>query len=512
MSMSSSDNDKEEDSGDIPQPVETVHNHRDESLEHHQQEQCYPSMRTKNQRAQQARKRRKKERDGQESELKTVKKLMKRRDPSTLTNKQRKLVHQYKQSLLQTRNEKKPAKSQVVIEVLDDDDDENSTPTKEENKKDVEQNDDITDDYKDLYEEMDGHSLALPPSKRKRSESPTIPHATTENAQVVPPPEQEPENNMSTQEDVMKSLVHAKQELQRAQKLTTADRKQVIQETRARLKEAQLRVQALRQQQQQQQQQQQPVSTNPAKLPPISALQQMDNLIITNISGPDELVRFHAKDDSTNDFDAIRLQASEMAASTSAAVLDESNAQQKAKRLQFLKDKLSKLKSKQQSQSKKTGVVKDGDGKDQKDDNGKAANDSDGSLFDDEPQQESDEATVPTATTTTTGVIVKQSKEHLMKRQEELQAQMDIAYWNKLVAKQKKLLEEQQHKVQEIQVELQECEQNIEKETKGLQECDKAIAKWPILESMIVTATRQVLDTRMALRNARNDEQTNVAE
>jgi hypothetical protein len=306
--------------------------------------------------------------------------------------------------------------------------------------------------------------------------------------------------------------VHAKQELQRAQKLTTADRKQVIQETRARLKEAQLRVQALRQQQQQQQQQQQPVSTHPAKLPPISALQQMDNLIITNISGPDELVRYHAKDDSTNDFDAIRLQASEMAASTSAAVVDESNAQQKAKRLQFLKDKLSKLKSKQKSQDKKTRVVKDGDGRDQKDDNDKDANDSDGSLFDDEPQQESDEATVPTATTTTTGVIVKQSKEHLMKRQEELQAQMDIAYWNKLVAKQKKLLEEQQHKVQEIQVELQECEQNIEKETKGLQECDKAIAKWPILESMIVTATRQVLDTRMALRNARNDEQTNVAE
>jgi hypothetical protein len=99
-----------------------------------------------------------------------------------------------------------------------------------------------------------------------------------------------------------------------------------------------------------------------------------------------------------------------------------------------------------------------------------------------------------------------------MKRQEELQAQMDIAYWNKLVAKQKKLLEEQQHKVQEIQVELQECEQNIEKETKGLQECDKAIAKWPIWENMIVTAARQVLDTRMALRNARNEERMNVAE
>ena len=99
-----------------------------------------------------------------------------------------------------------------------------------------------------------------------------------------------------------------------------------------------------------------------------------------------------------------------------------------------------------------------------------------------------------------------------MKRQEELQAQMDIAYWKKLVAKQKKLLEEQEHKAREIQVELQECDQGIDTESKGLRECNDAIAKWPILKDMIVTATRQVLDTRRALRNARKEEETNVAE
>ena len=255
---------------------------------------------------------------------------------------------------------------------------------------------------------------------------------------------------MSTQNDVMEALVHAKQELQRAQKLTTADRKQVLQTTRAKLKEAQLKFQALRQQQQ---------ATTPAlvpkSLPPISALQQLDRLVITNITGPDELVRYHTYQEhgNINDFDAIRRQASEMAA-PAPSLPDNSDAQEKAKRLEYLKDKLSKLKFKQQQsqQSKKASVgVAPTNGEGDNDDD-KDAVDSDAFLFDEE--HENDDTTVPASTRAP--AVVKQSKEHLMKRQEELQAQMDIAYWKKLVAKQKKLLEEQEHKAREIQVELQE--------------------------------------------------------
>jgi len=80
---------------------------------------------------------------------------------------------------------------------------------------------------------------------------------------------------------------------------------------------------------------------------------------------------------------------------------------------------------------------------------------------------------------------------------------MDIAYWKKLVAKQNKLLEEQQHKVQDIQQELQECDDAVQQESKGLEECNDAIVRWPILDDMIVTTTRQVLKTRKALRDAK---------
>ena len=115
----------------------------------------------------------------------------------------------------------------------------------------IQEKEDVTDDYKDLYEEMDGEISCCRAKKRKRKESPSLHSETTA---LVPPPEQDEESDnrsRSTQNDVMEALVHAKQELQRAQKLTTADRKQVIQTTRAKLKEAQLKFQALRQQQQQ---------------------------------------------------------------------------------------------------------------------------------------------------------------------------------------------------------------------------------------------------------------------
>lgn len=481
---------------------------------------------------------------------KKIRKLLKaerlaKLDPKTLTKKEKKLVKAYqknnpegttrqRQELLESARMDAPLndnpKVMIDLSVMDND---SKAQERKENVIDLLDDDkdheEEKDDYGDLY--FDAENIKLPPKKRKRVEN------KNENAslvEVVPPSEDTitavaADNNdssamISTRDQVMKALVQAKQELQGAQQLATAaDRKQVIRQTKVKLKEAQLKFQALRQQEQQQLV---PPPPPLPVLPPITALQQLDNLVITNLNeGPDKLVRYHNRDDNDDEFDCIRQQATEMAFAPHPHQ-DETPAMIKLERLQYLKDKLSKLKSKQSQQSKKPAGVSEeervaNDGVVQPGDDEEEDADDSASLFD-EPEEEATSCStdldcdVNTSSKEDVPPIpskkVKQSKEDLMKRQGELQAQMDIAYWKKLVAKQKKLLEEQQSKAQQIEVELQECEQGINHESKGLRECDDAIARWPILDDMIVNTTRQVLNTRKALREARNGDQDGAAE
>ena len=68
------------------------------------------------------------------------------------------------------------------------------------------------------------------------------------------------------------------------------------------------------------------------------------------------------------------------------------------------------------------------------------------------------------------------------------------------MAKQNKLLEEQNSKMKEIQDQLALNEELIIQHTKKVQEYDEMIAKWPILETLIANVTSQILNTRRALR------------
>ena len=172
MSMSSSD---EEDNGGESKQVESVRRRNNKNNKSNTDE-LYPpssSNRTKNPQGH-ARKTRKQE------PLQTEKqRLGKRRDLSTRFKQPKKLIIKYKKNVVQP----KVKKSQEVIEIFDDDK-ESSSATKEKHKKkkySIQETDDVTDDYKDLYEEMDGDNLVLPPlakNKRKRNSSPLL-HSET---------------------------------------------------------------------------------------------------------------------------------------------------------------------------------------------------------------------------------------------------------------------------------------------------------------------------------------------
>lgn len=400
----------------------------------------------------------------------------------------------------------------------DDDDDDQNNNTKEEvidlYQDESDNDDDAENDYQDLYE-MDEANLKLP-AKQKRPEETSF---TTDKVDSSAPSAQQNDapqaaepvvssdggrstSSLSSRQHVMEALEQAKQDLQRAQQLTTADRREVVRQTLARLKEAQRQFQAMRQRE--------TTAVETTTLPPITALQQ--ELVISNINnGPDELVRYH-KAEHGDEFDTIRLQADEISASPE-------NHQQK--RLLLLKEKLSKLKSKQ---SKLRAAKKEEDDGEPDDTEKRSSAGDEDALLDDSSSLPRNDKSEPESTLKMTNgnfasldkdkdpieepasnkrVVLLQSKEDLMKRQEELQAKMDVVQTKRLLTKQKKLLEEQQHKLQGIEQELQECRDAVEQESKGLQECNDVIVRWPILEDMIANATRQVLSTRKALREAK---------
>ena len=312
-------------------------------------------------------------------------------------------------------------------------------------------------------------------------------------------------NVRMTSAELKEALEQTKQDLKRAQQLTTtAHRKEVLQPIKARLKELQLKFQSMRQQE-------------TTTLPPIAALRYQDNLILSNISGPDELVRYHKDNEDT--FETIRLQAIEMASPTSR----KKKSQRLQENIQVLKRKLSQLKTKESLHKKlrsDKNEVNDGllpalDGAETLVDEASSLPATEQADTMAESTEGNDTENVENAAndeTSSQSRNARQSKEDLMKRQGELQAQMDIGYWKKLVAKQKKLLEEQEQKVQGIEKELRECEKGIGQESKGLQECNDAIARWPILDEMIVNTTLQVLKTRKALRQAREGGQEGAQE
>jgi hypothetical protein len=283
-----------------------------------------------------------------------------------------------------------------------------------------------------------------------------------------------------------------KQKVQNAQNLlSTADRREALLRLKAKLEEARSKRRLTNHTP--------PTLLQPPPLEPITALQT--SLVIQNISGPDDLVRYHRQhrhnddDDSTNEFEAIRQDATEI---SSLSFHKRTNLR---KNLQLLKRKLSALKETKskrirleeaQKESQETTMV-------QTTENSVETTAVEESL---QTVPETNEQAAAAAS-----VVPKASKEDLKKRQERLQVKMGIMYWKKLVAKQSNLLHEQELKVKEIQDELRGDEHLIQLQERKLQECDDNITtRGPILEKMVASATRQVLETRRALREMKRDD------
>jgi hypothetical protein len=286
------------------------------------------------------------------------------------------------------------------------------------------------------------------------------------------------------------ALEETKQEIVNAQRLPSADRKEALLRRRAKLQEARSKcrtdhVLSV-------------PSPPPLPLPPITALQSP--LVISNISGPDELVRYHNHhhsnhhdDDSASEFEAIRQDVNEICSpSTKKRKKLQENLKLLKRRISVLKETKSKRIRLEEAQKESQESVEGGASRGSTTTTTAVVDDAQGADEIDKPVQ------APSST--------KASKEDLKKRQERLQVKMGIVYWKKLVAKQSKLLDEQEFKVKEIQDELRANESLIQLQERRLQECDDTIARAPIVESMVATATRQVLETRRTLREMKRDE------
>jgi hypothetical protein len=301
-------------------------------------------------------------------------------------------------------------------------------------------------------------------------------------------------------------LEEAKQEMMNAQNLPSADRREALLRLKVKLNEARSK---RRRHHRHQSNQTRTVQQQSPQLEPITALQ--NPLVIHTISGPDELVRFHRHyrhhhddddDSSANSevFEAIRQDAMELSSpfSTKRKKLQE-NLKVLKRRLSVLKETKSKRMRLEEDETQK-GIMHD-----------ETVEEEEMATVDDEKKeaefnkQQQVQVSLPVAAAAAAAATTntnnnRASKEDLKKRQERLQVKMGIVYWKKLVAKQSKFLDEQETKVKEIQDELYANESLIQVQERRLQECDDTIARGPIVQSMVASATRQVLETRRALR------------
>ena len=280
-------------------------------------------------------------------------------------------------------------------------------------------------------------------------------------------------SSVGDRQSIKQALEEAKQDLQQCQNLSTSDRREALLRAKARLEEARaMRRLATA-----------ATATAPSSLPPVSALQT--SLVIQNINGPKELVRFQHDDNAKDDFEAIRQEVT-------AEIIRSPPSHKKRKILQqnllSLKKKLLVLKK---TKSKRIRLEEEAQQAEEEED-------------DEEKVQEKKEAVV-NQETTVVQETKKASMEDLKKRQERLQVTMGIMYWKKLVAKQTNLLEEQNSKVMEIEDQLRSNQECMVEQEKKLQECDEMIARFPILETMIANVTCQLLTTRRALHETMKD-------
>lgn len=100
----------------------------------------------------------------------------------------------------------------------------------------------------------------------------------------------------------------------------------------------------------------------------------------------------------------------------------------------------------------------------------------------------------------------KPNKEELLRRQEELKHTMDDAYWRQLMAKQQKLLSEQNQKVLDNSKAVAECRGVIQETRNKVAECElrerQAVARLEFVKAQISQQALQVLKARSALHAA----------